>query len=237
MKKHSYDKDFFKHWSNDMAYVLGFWFADGYISMNHKTNTSKTFAIVQSTKDKYILQLIKQKMHFSGEVKEEAKSVYPKSILRIYSKEIYDDIILLGGMEKKSSIVKFPYIAEEYLKKFLLGFFDGDGSVTVDKRNVMKLVFTGGEQFLLTIKEKILKTNLLNDDTGYGNMNLLNTPSKKTYNLELFEELQGPPEPTLIDALRDFLPVALKVLDLDHVPKIKLKKESGFSNEDFYTYL
>jgi hypothetical protein len=43
--------------------------------------------------------------------------------------------------------------------------------------------------------------------------------------LNLFEELEGPPEPTLIDALRDFLPVALKVLDLDHVPKIKLKKE------------
>jgi Zn-dependent peptidase ImmA (M78 family) len=40
--------------------------------------------------------------------------------------------------------------------------------------------------------------------------------------LDLFEDFK---EPTLIDALRDFLPVALKVLDLDHVPKIKLKKE------------
>ena len=40
--------------------------------------------------------------------------------------------------------------------------------------------------------------------------------------LDLFEDFK---EPTLIDALRDFLPVALKELDLDHVPKIKLKKE------------
>jgi hypothetical protein len=40
--------------------------------------------------------------------------------------------------------------------------------------------------------------------------------------IDLFEDFK---EPTLIDALRDFLPVALKVLDLDHVPKIKLKKE------------
>lgn len=39
---------------------------------------------------------------------------------------------------------------------------------------------------------------------------------------DLFEDFK---QPTLIDALRDFLPVALKELDLDHVPKIKLKKE------------
>jgi hypothetical protein len=36
---------------------------------------------------------------------------------------------------------------------------------------------------------------------------------------------QGPPEPTLIDALRDFLPIAVEHLKLDHIPKIKLAKE------------
>ena len=39
---------------------------------------------------------------------------------------------------------------------------------------------------------------------------------------EMFE--QGPPEPTLIDALRDFLPLAIKHLKLDHIPKIRLVK-------------
>ena len=41
--------------------------------------------------------------------------------------------------------------------------------------------------------------------------------------LNLFEDYNK--EPEFIQALRDFLPVALKELDLDHVPKIKLKKE------------
>ena len=41
--------------------------------------------------------------------------------------------------------------------------------------------------------------------------------------LDLFEDYNK--EPEFIQALRDFLPVALKVLDLDHVPRIKLKKE------------
>ena len=39
---------------------------------------------------------------------------------------------------------------------------------------------------------------------------------------EMFE--QGPPEPTLIDALRDFLPLAVEHLKLTHIPKIKLVK-------------
>jgi hypothetical protein len=59
--------------------------------------------------------------------------------------------------------------------------------------------------------------------------------------LELFEELEGPPEPTLIDALRDFLPMAVKHLELKKLPKIKLLGDvetdhmpsfGKFSNDD-----
>ena len=43
--------------------------------------------------------------------------------------------------------------------------------------------------------------------------------------IDLFEEFEGPPEPTLIDALRDFLPLAIKHLELKKLPKIKLVDE------------
>jgi len=61
--------------------------------------------------------------------------------------------------------------------------------------------------------------------------------------IDLFEDYNK--EPLFIQALRDFLPVALKVLDLDHVPKIVLKKElhntnvptfGRFTNEDKVVY-
>ena len=64
--------------------------------------------------------------------------------------------------------------------------------------------------------------------------------------LELFEELQGPPEPTLIDALRDFLPLAVKHLKIKELPKIKLLGDvetdhmpsfGKFSNEDRTVHL
>jgi hypothetical protein len=59
--------------------------------------------------------------------------------------------------------------------------------------------------------------------------------------IDLFEELQGPPEPTLIDVLRDFLPIAVKHLKIEKLPKIKLLRDvetehmpsfGKFSNED-----
>ena len=59
------------------------------------------------------------------------------------------------------------------------------------------------------------------------------------------QEEQGPPKPTLIDALRDFLPIAVKHLQLDHIPKIKLVKEiedthvptfGRFTNEEKVIY-
>jgi hypothetical protein len=64
--------------------------------------------------------------------------------------------------------------------------------------------------------------------------------------LDLFEELQGPPEPTLIDALRDFLPLAINHLELKELPKIKLLGDvetdhmpsfGKFSNDDRTVHL
>ena len=43
--------------------------------------------------------------------------------------------------------------------------------------------------------------------------------------IELFEEFQGPPEPTLIDALRDFLPIAIDHLKLKSIPKITFVRD------------
>ena len=64
--------------------------------------------------------------------------------------------------------------------------------------------------------------------------------------IELFGDLEGPPEPTLIDALRDFLPIAVRHLKLKHLPKIKLLRDvdtehlpsfGKFSNEDRIVYV
>ena len=42
--------------------------------------------------------------------------------------------------------------------------------------------------------------------------------------MNIFEMFNEPKQLTLIDALRDFLPIAIAHLELDHIPKIKLVK-------------
>jgi len=42
--------------------------------------------------------------------------------------------------------------------------------------------------------------------------------------MNLYEMFDESKQPTLIDALRDFLPIAIAHLELDHIPKIKLVK-------------
>ncbi len=55
--------------------------------------------------------------------------------LTICSKTIYDDIVKLGGKERKSLDVKFPNVPEKYLPDFVRGLWDGDGSVFYNKHN------------------------------------------------------------------------------------------------------
>ena len=108
-----------------MAYILGFWFADGNIARSK--NTGYHFNITQHKDDAYILSDILNRMD------AEDYPLRPKdNCLNIImnSKEIYYDIIALGGKERKSKDVKFPTIPEEYLPDFVRGYFDGDGCIS-----------------------------------------------------------------------------------------------------------
>lgn len=139
-KRKTYFKEkFFQTWSSDMAYILGFWFADGNIFKN-------TFTICQHKKDRYILEKFMRKLEYTGTLKK-YKNCY---IFPIYSKDVVNDIKNLGGKEKKSLDISFPLIPDEYLGDFVRGYFDGDGTVVYDKKNdryVCSFV-SGSKQFI-----------------------------------------------------------------------------------------
>jgi hypothetical protein len=126
-RKYKVNDDYFKKWSPNMAYILGFWFADGNIGKRN----SYIFNITQNKKDKYLLEAILREM----------KSDYPLAFVpscdcygfHICSKSIYDDIIKLGGKERKSLDVKFPHVPKKYLPDFVRGLWDGDGCITFNK--------------------------------------------------------------------------------------------------------
>ena len=148
-KKYNINTDFFKTWSHDMAYIFGFWFADGCIS-------NGGFSISQHKNDKYILEKILKIMGSNHPIYKNKNNVL---YFCIKSKEIVKDIRLLGGIERKSLNVKFPIIPKEYLSDFIRGYFDGDGCVYFmkNRKGYLSNFATGSEKFayglLKAIKE------------------------------------------------------------------------------------
>ena len=61
-RKYNINQDYFKTWSNNMAYILGFWYADGCIY------GGKMFDITLHKKDKYIIKKIAQELDYQGPI-------------------------------------------------------------------------------------------------------------------------------------------------------------------------
>lgn len=137
-----------------MAYVLGFWFADGYM------RKEKSYRIIFTSADKSILLKIRKVLSSSHPVrdKKEKKGGGYTWDLILCSKRLYEQLQRLGGHRRKSRTMQFPSVPQKYLSDFVRGYFDGDGSAcfvtyvrTKDKRRTRELrtnFTSGSRQFL-----------------------------------------------------------------------------------------
>lgn len=120
-RKYTLNEYFFDKWTSEMAYVLGFWFADGYM------RKEKSYRIVFSSNDYELMQQIRRVLGSSHPLR---RQIHDKTLqMIIHSKYMYKKLSKLGGLRNKSLIMDFPDIPSKYLKDFIRGYFDGDGSV------------------------------------------------------------------------------------------------------------
>lgn len=144
-----------------MAYVLGFFAADGTMARNNRGAHFIEFHIT----DKSILDNIKKVMNSDHKIsKRVSKNSKHKTMyrLQIGSKEMFEDLLRLGFMPQKTKVLAFPDIPMKYLNHFIRGYFDGDGCVYFKKhkfsdRKNLKWVFTsrftcGNKKFLDQMK-------------------------------------------------------------------------------------
>ena len=121
--------DFFKAWTEEMAYVLGYFSADGGMFIN--SGGSKYIQFVST--DYSLLEKVKKAMHSKHKIYLKAKGYKKRKdvyLLEIGSKEIYKDLLKLGFIPKKERRLKLPQIPEQYLNHFIRGYFDGDGCIS-----------------------------------------------------------------------------------------------------------
>jgi len=128
------NQDFFKTWSPEMAYVLGFVVADGCIIKRKNGLDSYVFNL--TSKDKELLQDIKEALNFDYKIGIKYNSLkMPYSQIQICNSIICKDLIKLGIHPKKTYNLQPIEVPKEYFPDFVRGFFDGDGSVYIYKVN------------------------------------------------------------------------------------------------------
>lgn len=135
------NEDFFKHWSNEMAYVLGVIYTDGHINPGHKldpsqktTTMSPRLVIVQ--KEPELLRKVSKLMNCNMELRYKKKRGIAGGlyVFDVCSEKIYGDLTSLGLSPQKSKTMEFPSIPMEFARHFIRGCWDGDGSVFFRQR-------------------------------------------------------------------------------------------------------
>ena len=167
-KKYSFNEDYFDTIdSQDKAYWIGFIYADGFITSKRK-QSNRSLGISLAIKDKYHLHKLNNCLKSNTPVNEYMEtSGYAKGSTYcrvIYvSKKLTDDLINNGVYENKTNIITYPsLIPQEYIKDFIRGYFDGDGSIWKQNKNTQVNVgFVGTNEILEFIMKYLLDNNAI----------------------------------------------------------------------------
>lgn len=136
-----------------MAYILGYLFADGsledasYLRGKYLRITSCDLTIVQAIRKAFDSE------HKIIKLAPTTANGKPRYFLRIGDHIIYNDLLSLGLTPCKSLKMLFPkHIPSSLMSDFIRGYFDGDGTVYLEKRKnsyIPRAVFTSGSKKFL----------------------------------------------------------------------------------------
>lgn len=159
-EKKALNQYFFKVWTPEMAYVLGFFAADGSMLINKRGGSYIEFNIT----DRIVLEHIQKVTNSSHKITTRNgdkrgnpawKQMYR---LQIGSKEWFLDLLELGFTQHKSTTLHFPTVPLKHQGHFIRGYFDGDGCVYFKshfakdrnkERWVFQTLFTSGSREFL----------------------------------------------------------------------------------------
>ncbi len=148
-----------------MAYVLGFFAADGYMIKNKRGGYFVDFY----SNDKDILEKIQKVAGSSHKISKRIRRGNQMTSYRIQigNKTWFNDLTALGFMQRKSKVLTMPTVSQEFLPHFVRGYFDGDGNIWFGKIHnhdrpnpvrVLAVMFTcGSKKFVSALQEQLKK--------------------------------------------------------------------------------
>lgn len=173
-RKYFFNENFFETIdTEDKAYWLGFIYADGNVYKN-------TLKINLSVKDKDFLEKFKKAINFPKKLEVGVQDAFGNEVgfvrLAVYSIKMVNDLIDKGCVPKKSLILKFPteeQVPPIFLKDFIRGYFDGDGSYVYGKKSKQyTMSFCGTQEFLEGVKNFFEASNPVVHDKRHLDKNI-----------------------------------------------------------------
>ena len=140
---HQFNESFFsKIDSPKKSYWLGWMYSDGFVQI-HSIYGGKYIGLDLDEKDKSVVEGFRDSLESNMSVKEIIhkppknykwkKEEYKSQRLIFHSKRMFNHLGKLGVVPRKSLILTFPdknQVPNKFIKPFLLGYFEGDGSIT-----------------------------------------------------------------------------------------------------------
>lgn len=112
--------------THEKAYFLGFLYADGY----NQTEKGTVYLTIHE-KDRHILESFKDELKFNKDLRPRINKMLS---LIISNTQISKKLSSIGMVKAKTFKVEFPLIDEQYYNSFILGVFDGDGCISINKK-------------------------------------------------------------------------------------------------------
>lgn len=117
--------------SHEKAYILGFLWADGH---NERREGKCDVRMALHEKDFYILEYMRDCLYPDRDKPVYRRLKKRQGVLSIRTKAISDDLARLGMLSQKTVESHLPSISDNYMPSFMLGYFDGDGCVYLQRR-------------------------------------------------------------------------------------------------------
>lgn len=144
----------------EKAYWLGFLFTDGSVD---KRNNKKRIRLQLQAVDKEILEKYKETLGLDCKLIEDKRSNSTCYSVEFVSNQIFDDLSKYGIIPRKTyetEHLPIDKIPAEFLTSFILGLFDGDGSLSIseDCSTDVTIHFTSYHKTISEEFQKIIDT-------------------------------------------------------------------------------
>ncbi len=173
-KKHTLNETYFDVIDTvEKAYVLGFIYADGCVYLPPKRPKEGAFMLNLQRRDIEMFRFIQKAIGSSHPLYNDTKARAYRLI--ISNRRFCESLMRAGVTPRKSLTLEFPpetIVPKALRPAFILGYFDGDGSVSCnDQKGYWSFGFIGTWGFMMSLLEELDSVMPLRPQLPYKQMN------------------------------------------------------------------